>query len=197
MVLVLYCGAVIFVTKPNSFAYDAIFGDNNISAPAKTPQTQQVAVPEAVDTEALLAQAEAAAREVASQSSESIRKAIEDSIPALVDQAVKNAMAEYDISEQVASKVTQDVLSQKDDFAAMIYDSYKESLVDEVAKEVIARIDSAIQSIEPETKAEEQVEEPQPTVEETPSALSVEEYEAQRQEIRDIEINSLLEKLGE
>ncbi len=195
MVLVLYCGAVIFVTKPNSFAYDAIFANNEASVPART--VQQPVAAEPVDTEAIVAQAEAAAREVASQSSESIRKAIEDSIPALVDQAVKNAMAEYDISEQVASKVTQDVLSQKDDFAAMIYDSYKESLVDEVAKEVIARIDSAIQSIEPETKAEEQVAEPQAPVEETPSALSVEEYEAQRQEIRDIEINSLLEKLGE
>lgn len=190
MVLVLYCGAVIFVTKPNSFAYSAIFGDSGKTIPAKT--STESSVSEAVDVDAILKQAEAVAKDAAKESAESVRKTIEQSLPALVDEAVKKAMAEYDISDQVAKKVSEDVLSQKDEFAAQIYNGYKDNLVDAVTKEVMARLDA-----EKEREAARAAEAASEPEEKEPEAMTAEEYEAQRQAIRESEINSLLEKLGE
>ena len=195
MVLVLYCGAVIFVTKPNSFAYSAIFGDSGKTIPAKT--SVESSVSEAVDVDAILKQAEAVARDAAKESAESVRKAIEQSLPSLVDEAVKKAMAEYDISDQVAKKVYEDVISQKDEFAALIYNGYKDNLVDAVTKEVMAKLEAEKESeVAPVSETAETVSF-EPEEKKEPEAMTAEEYEAQRQAIRESEINSLLEKLGE
>ena len=195
MVLVLYCGAVIFVTKPNSFAYSAVFGDN-ATVPSKT--TQQTAVTESIDTEALLAElsdtaaneAKTVANDVASKSAETIRKAIEDSLPAMIDEAVKNAMADLDINEQVKKAVSSEFAGQQSDLASMIYEKYSALLVDRVTEQIL----SALTAPEPVV---EQPSEPEVVEEETHKAITPEEYEAQRQEIRNSEINDLLEKLGE
>ena len=197
MVLVLYCGAVIFVTKPNSFAYNAIFGDD--SGRVLTRSTQQSVAAETVDTDKILSQAEAVAKDVASQTGESIKKTIEDELPALVDEAVKKAIAEYGISEQIAKTVSDEVLKQQGAIESHIYDAYKDSIVDAVTQEVMERFEVVVQTTEDEPTvsvvAEPVAEEPV-SQEAAPSALTVEEYQAQRQEIRKTEINDLLEKLG-
>ncbi len=210
MVLVLYCGAVIFVTKPNSFAYESIFG--NSSAPATPKTAQSSASAESVDTQALVAQAEAAAKEAASKSAEDARKAIEAAIPALVDEAVKKALSEYDISKQVADKVSQGIADSQEDMAEAIYGKYRDGLVEEVSRAVLERIEyenslkvaaEAAKKVEEaaeaasEPKQEQPVAEPEVEENEPPKVITAEEYEAQRQEIRESEISSLLEKLGE
>ena len=203
MVLVLYCGAVIFVTKPNSFAYDAIFGDNAI-IPARSTQQTQTADSASVDTEAIIAelredltkQAETFAKEVAAQSSESVRKAIEESLPSMVDEAVKKAISDLNLSGQIEKQVTKEVLSQQEELAAIIYANYSKALAEAVTNRIMATVTSVepVQIQIEEPVAVEVVEEEVPA---TATVISVEEYEAQRQEIREAEINSLLEKLGE
>ena len=203
MVLVLYCGAVIFVTKPNSFAYDAIFGDNAI-IPARSTQQTQTADSASVDTEAIIAelredltkQVETVAKEVAAQSSESVRKAIEESLPSMVDEAVKKAISDLNLSGQIEKQVTKEVLSQQEELAAIIYANYSKALAEAVTNRIMATVTSVepVQIQIEEPVAVEVVEEEVPAM---AAVISVEEYEAQRQEIREAVISSLLEKLGE
>ena len=176
MILVLYCGAVIFVTKPDSFAYSAIFGDNN---PRPTVEKTQSASVESIDTSAVVAEAkdaavkaaESAVKDMASQTELSIRRAIEQTLPSMIDSAVKKAVAEQNLSDEIAKKVSAEIESRQAEIASSLYKTYKDSLVDELSTEVIDR-----------TKEVEQEE-------------SIIDYDAQRTAIRNTMINSLLSKL--
>ena len=184
MILVLYCGAVIFVTKPDSFAYGAIFGDGSTRTSASSAQSSAV---EAVDTSAILTeakdvaakQAESTVKELSAQTELSIRKAIEQTLPALIDTAVRKAVAEQNLSDQVARQVSAEIESRQAEIAAALYQTYKDSLVDELSTEVIDRAKEVDQEEETET----------------PAAVSVIDYEAQRIAIRNTMIGSLLSKL--
>ena len=176
MILVLYCGAVIFVTKPDSFAYSAIFGDNN---PRPTVETTQSASATSVDTSAVMAEAKDAAvkaaestvKDMASQTELNIKRAIEQTLPALIDSAVKKAVAEQNLSDEIAKKVSEEIESRQAEIASSLYKTYKDSLVDELSTELAKEVDQE---------------------EEAPS---VTDYDAQRTAIRNTMISSLLSKL--
>ena len=65
IMLVLYCGVVIFITKPDSFAYDAVFGktDSRVTVPTSEKAEAQAQA----DRDALLAEMERIASEKAAQ----------------------------------------------------------------------------------------------------------------------------------
>jgi hypothetical protein len=175
MILVLYCGAVIFVTKPDSFAYSAIFGDTN---PRPTVGTTQSASVASVDTSAVVAEAKEAAvkaaestvKDMTSQMESSVRKAIEQTLPAMIDNAVRKAVAEQNLSDQIAKKVSEEIQSRQAEIASSLYKTYKDSLVDELSTELAKEVEQ----------------------EET---TSVDDYDAQRTAIRNTMISSLLSKL--
>ena len=183
MILVLYCGAVIFVTKPDSFAYGAIFGKDNQRTSVGSTQSSSV---EAVDTSAIIAEAKEAAakqaestmKELSVQTELSIRKAIEQTLPALIDSAVRKAVADQNLSDQISRQVSAEIESRKAEIASSLYKTYKDSLVDELSTEVIDR-----------AKEVEQEESDKPV------AVTTIDYEAQRTAIRNTMIGSLLSKL--
>lgn len=176
MILVLYCGAVIFVTKPDSFAYGAIFGDNNTRSTAGDTQSASAA---SVDTYAIMVEAKEAAvsavedtiKDIASQTELSIKKAVEQALPALVDEAVRKAVEEQKLSDEIAKKVSEEIESKQAEIASSLYKTYKDSLVDELSTELAKEVDQE---------------------EEAPS---VTDYAIQRNAIRKTMISSLLTKL--
>ena len=110
-----------------------------------------------------------------------MKKAIEETLPSLVDEAVKKAVADLKVSEQIASRVSAEIDSRQAEFASLLYRTYKESLVEELTKEIIER-----------TKQAEQ-EEIAKSVSESEKQTA--EYEAQRTAVREAMISSLLSKL--
>ncbi len=198
MVLVLYCGAVIFVTKPDSFAYGAIFGDNSPRAAVEKAQSSAASA-EAVDTSAIVAEAKDAAvkaaestvKDLASQMEQSVRRAIEQTLPlpAMIDSAVRKAVAEQNLSDKIAKQVSEEIESRQAEIASSIYKTYKDSLVDELSTEVIDRAKEAEPEVEI-VKIEKAEETEKPVV-----TLSIDGYDTQRAAIRNAMISSLLNKL--
>ena len=196
MVLVLYCGAVIFVTKPDSFAYGAIFGDNSPRAAVEKAQSSAASA-EAVDTSAIVAEAKDAAvkaaestvKDLASQMEQSVRRAIEQTLPAMIDSAVRKAVAEQNLSDKIAKQVSEEIESRQAEIASSIYKTYKDSLVDELSTEVIDRTKEAEPEVEI-VKIEKAEETEKPVV-----TLSIDGYDTQRAAIRNAMISSLLNKL--
>ena len=200
MVLVLYCGAVIFVTKPDSFAYGAIFGDNSPRAAVEKAQSSAASA-ETVDTSAIVAEAKDAAvkaaestvKDLASQTEQSVRRAIEQTLPAMIDSAVRKAVAEQNLSDKIAKQVSEEIESRQAEIASSIYKTYKDNLVDELSSEVIDRAKEVEQEAEPEVeivKIEKAEETEKPVV-----TLSIDGYDTQRAAIRNAMISSLLNKL--
>ncbi|MBO6000278.1 MAG: hypothetical protein J6P81_00670 [Spirochaetales bacterium] len=196
MVLVLYCGAVIFVTKPDSFAYGAIFGDNGPRAAVEKAQSSAASA-ETVDTSAIVAEAKDAAvkaaestvKDLASQTEQSVRRAIEQTLPAMIDSAVRKAVAEQNLSDKIAKQVSEEIESRQAEIASSIYKTYKDSLVDELSTEVIDRTKEAEPEVEI-VKIEKAEETEKPVV-----TLSIDGYDTQRAAIRNAMISSLLNKL--
>ena len=196
MVLVLYCGAVIFVTKPDSFAYGAIFGDNSPRAAVEKAQSSAASA-ETVDTSAIVAEAKDAAvkaaestvKDLASQMEQSVRRAIEQTLPAMIDSAVRKAVAEQNLSDKIAKQVSEEIESRQAEIASSIYKTYKDSLVDELSTEVIDRTKEAEPEVEI-VKIEKAEETEKPVV-----TLSIDGYDTQRAAIRNAMISSLLNKL--
>lgn len=200
MILVLYCGAVIFVTKPDSFAYGAIFGDGKPRANVENTQSTTAAA-QSVDTSAIVAEAKDAAvkaaestvKDFASQTEQSVRRAIEQTLPALIDNAVRKAVAEQNLPDKIAKQVSEEIESRQAEIASSLYKTYKDSLVDELSTEVIDRAKEAEQEAEPEVeivKIEKAEETEKPVV-----TLSIDGYDTQRAAIRNAMISSLLNKL--
>lgn len=200
MILVLYCGAVIFVTKPDSFAYGAIFGDNSPRAAVEKAQSSAASA-ETVDTSAIVAEAKDAAvkaaentvKDLASQTEQSVRRAIEQTLPAMIDNAVRKAVAEQNLPDKIAKQVSEEIESRQAEIASSLYKTYKDSLVDELSTEVIDRAKEVEQEAEPEVeivKIEKAEETEKPVV-----TLSIDGYDTQRAAIRNAMISSLLNKL--
>ena len=196
MVLVLYCGAVIFVTKPDSFAYGAIFGDNSPRAAVEKAQSSAASA-ETVDTSAIVAEAKDAAvkaaestvKDLASQTEQSVRRAIEQTLPAMIDSAVRKAVAEQNLPDKIAKQVSEEIESRQAEIASSIYKTYKDNLVDELSSEVIDRTKEADPDVEI-VKIEKAEETEKPVV-----TLSIDGYDTQRAAIRNAMISSLLNKL--
>ena len=196
MILVLYCGAVIFVTKPDSFAYGAIFGDGKPRANVENTQSTTAAA-QSVDTSAIVAEAKDAAvkaaestvKDLASQTELSVRRAIEQTLPALIDDAVRKAVAEQNLPDKIAKQVSEEIESRQAEIASSLYKTYKDSLVDELSTEVIDRAKEAEPEVEI-VKIEKAEETEKPVV-----TLSIDGYDTQRAAIRNAMISSLLNKL--
>ena len=192
IVMVLYCGAVIFVTKPNTNAYAAIFGsaDNKVTVPAAAETAP-------VDTDAILAEAEkiatAKADSAVDQSGKYTDAAVadalavnEDNIKAIVDKAVADAFANlefdgdtiiqtqpFDINEhldEIVNAVVPELLKYEDELAALMYDKYKDQLVDMVVDELIERLPSDV-------------------------SVDANDYDTIRRQMREAEIKKMLEQL--
>lgn len=196
MILVLYCGAVIFVTKPDSFAYGAIFGDGKPRANVENTQSTTAAA-QSVDTSAIVAEAKDAAvkaaestvKDLASQTEQSVRRAIEQTLPALIDNAVRKAVAEQNLPDKIAKQVSEEIESRQAEIASSLYKTYKDSLVDELSTEVMDRAKEAEPEVEI-VKIEKAEETEKPVV-----TLSIDGYDTQRAAIRNAMISSLLNKL--
>ena len=166
IMLVLYCGVVIFITKPDSFAYDAVFGktDSRVTVPTSEKAEAQAQA----DRDALLAEMERIASEKASQAADAaVEKAVakaDENAAKAIDAAVEKAVAQADenaakaIDEAVAKamadateSVSKAIDAAIDDAVAQAADSVSK-LVDEAVEEAVAKtnenmakaIDSAI-----------------------------------------------------
>jgi len=173
IILVLYCGAVIFVTKPSSFAYNALFGklDSKVTTtPVQQSSTTQttVAAPAAqIDTEALKAEVQAAAEKAA-------REIVEAAVKDMRESIIKSTDG---LADEVAVKVMQELSEREGEFADRLYVKYGDELVEMVTQNVLSAI-----------KAQE---------EDIPVVITPAQYETQRQAIRDKEIADLLGQLSE
>ena len=206
IVLVLYCGGVIFVTKPNTNAYEALFGskDNNVPA-ATTSATEQAQADNKAEHDALLAQAEKVAAEKADAAKKSASEyadaAIADAIAKLeIPQAVEKVETivkegdtiiqreEFDLEAhlpEIVDAVYDKLLEDKDEILDMIIDALIERLDEAEASETTAAEAPAAEAAASET-----------AVAEAP-AVSDADYETLRRQMREEEIRKMLEQLHE
>ena len=187
IVLVLYCGGVIFLTKPNSNALEGLFSSTDNKA-AAAPASGAASV----DSDAILAQAE----KIAAEKADAARKSSEE----YADAAIADAIAKIAVSEAGETVVQQgDTIIQKEEFdldahmqeivdavlaklpvpdndelAADLYEKYKDQLVDSVVDEIIARYGNS---------------------EQVPAADD--DYDTLRRQMREEEIRKVLEQLHE
>ena len=182
IVLVLYVGAVIFVTKPNTNAYSAIFGSADKTA-APAPESVQA------DHDAILAEAEKIATEKAdaaeSASAEYTDAAVAD-FQAILDKAVADAFANlefegdtivqtipFDVNEhrdEIVEAIIPELLKYDDELAALMYDKYKDQIVEMIVDDLIAKLGSDI-------------------------AVEADDYDTVRRQMREAEIKKMLEQL--
>ena len=204
IILVLYCGMIIFVTKPSTFAYDALF--KGVDSTVTVPASDKAANEAAADRTDLLSEMEVIAAEYAdkavAQAAKSVDAAIAEAIGninmdagsvdvnALVSVAVRNALesARQEIIEAAAAKAVAQIRADEDAFAQRISEkvmadilSHEEEAIDLVADEVISRISSSLQS----------------AMEETLASMSDEDYEKIRQQVREEEIRKLMDQLND
>ena len=202
IILVLYCGVIIFVTKPSTFAYDALF--KGVDSTVTVPSSEKAAAEAAADRADLIAEMEAIAAEYAdkavAQAARNADAAIVEAIGnidtnagsvdvnALVNVAVSNAMAsaKQEIIDAAAAKAVAEIRSGEDAFSQKVYDkvmadilAHEDEAVERVTEEVIARISNSLQS----------------ALEETLASMTDEDYEKIRQQIRQEEIQKLLDQL--
>lgn len=207
IILVLYCGAVIFVTKPDSFAYTALFS-GVVTVPsseqkvADEPDAEsqvvypQVAYPQ-VDMDAISAEIEAVSTQkandaisaAADNTDAAVRAAVDaytEEIKALIKSAVEEALADVEVPAAELS----------DAAAIELYMKYRDAIVEDLASAI--RPEAAEPAAEIPAAEVPAVEAPAvEAAEEAPEVITMsqEEYEAVRQEIRDAEIGSLLDLL--
>ena len=116
IVLVLYCGGVIFLTKPNSNALEGLFSSTDKAAAAPASEVASV------DSDAILAQAE----KIAAEKADAARKSSEE----YADAAIADAIAKIVIPEAGETVVQQgDTIIQKEEFDL---DAHMQEIVDAV-----------------------------------------------------------------
>ena len=142
IILVLYCGAVIFVTKPNTNAYEGLFGSTDKVAETTDSASDAATV---VDTDAILAEAEKIAAEKADaaqkSSAEYADAAIADAISKLVipeagETIIKEGdtiiqREEFDLEahmSEIIDAVYEQLLNDKEEILDMIIDGLIEKL---------------------------------------------------------------------
>lgn len=163
IMLVIYCGIVIFVTKPSDFAYEALFGDAGQSS--KAPEAEAPAVDRAeltADMEAIASRyADKAVDQAARNADAAIRDAIGKididttsgtvDVAAIVRTTVADAIAEAKdgIVKEAAALAAASVLSGRDEIVKEVYDRISSDLLsggDEVVKEVYDKISADLLS---------------------------------------------------
>lgn len=202
IMLVLYCGAVIFVTKPSSFAYDALF--KGVDSTVSVPSSEKAAQEAAAERAQLIAEMEAIASEYSdkavAQAGVNADAAIKDAlakvdtgsgsidINALVKASVSEAVASAreEVIDQSVAKALEAMGPEKDAAVQEVVDkvtsellSYEEEVVERVTEEVIARISKNLQD----------------AIEETLASVSDDDYENIRKQTRQQEIQKLLDQL--
>ena len=181
IVLVLYCGAVIFITKPGTNAYQGIFG----STEKETAVPDAPAAPSApdaegtiVDTDAILAQAE----KIAEDKAEAARKSSED----YADSAIADAISKLEIPQAVETTVEKivqgDTVIQREEFDL---EAHLPEIVDAVYAELLKEKDAIIDMVV------DAIIEKLDTVEATGDA----DYDTVRRQKREEEIRKMLEQL--
>lgn len=171
IVLVLYCGGVIFITKPGSNAYQGLFGSAGGNAAAQAAPVSQGS---SVDTDAILAQAE----KIATDKAEAARKSSAD----YADTAIADAISKLVIPEATETVVQGDTIIQKEEFDL---EAHLPEIVDAVSAELLKEKDAIVDMIvdaiiEKLDKAE---------------AAGEVDYDTARRQKREEEIKKMLEQL--
>ena len=191
IVLVLYCGAVIFVTKPKTNAYEGLFGSNNNAPAATAPADDKTQSEIQAEHDAILAKAE----KVAAEKADAAQKSASD----YADAAIAEAIAKLEIPQAVETTVEKivegDTIIQREEFdleahLPEIVDAVKAELLEDkdailgmIVDELIARLDSAEASAEAQAPAD------------SSSAAAPADYDTTRRQIREDEIKKMLEQL--
>ncbi len=185
IMLVLYCGAVIFVTKPEGFNVSSFFTVN--SAPKTEPDRSifkaeiESELKEEIDKEVKV-------------SVDSLESRLEESMKTLVNN-LKAELESEASTEQIVEQVEIDLRA----LAAELYTAYKDDLVESITPEildaVLAQLSAEmVKPVEEEQPVEEPVAEVE--VEVAPVEMSEEEYFTIRERIRNEEINDILSQLN-
>lgn len=208
IVLVLYCGGVIFVTKPNTNAYEALFGSKDNNAPAATASaTEQAQADNKAEHDAILAQAEKVAAEKADAAKKSASEyadaAIADAIAKLeIPQAVEKVETIVQQGDTIIQREEFDLQAHLPEIVDAVYDKLledKDQILDMIIDALIERLDeaeAASSSAAPasETPAAEAAAASEAAPVEAP-AVSDADYETLRRQMREDEIRKMLEQL--
>lgn len=216
IILVLYCGVVIFVTKPNAFAFDSIIKKSaDSAATAATAAAAKTPAQEKAEHDALVAEMETIAAKHADSAVEKAGKntdaAIKDAlgrlevkdgevdIASLVKMAVEDAVAEAkaEIIKEASDIATSNILSHEDEVIDAVTDKIlanEDEFVQTVLNRVLANEDEFAQRVTDSVlaKLEQALNE---ALEELAAYTPQNDYEAERKQIRESEIQKLLEQL--
>lgn len=149
--LVVYCGVVIFITKPESFAFSGILGDyNTITGTNKAQLMEEVSslIDEKVDAAINDKVSSYVDSKINSAINSAIDSAINGSIASYVDSKIDNALGSA-INESIASYVDSKIASALEDKATSSYvDSKVSSLSSSLEDVVDAKVNEALQALE-------------------------------------------------
>ena len=173
IVLVLYCGAVIFVTKPNTNAYEGLFGSNNTAPAAAASSEEKNQADIQAEHDALLAKAE----KDASEKADAAQKAASD----YADAAIAEAIAKLEIPQAVETTVEKivegDTIIQREEFDL---EAHMPEIIDAVYDQLLEDKDAILDMI----------------IDELIAKLGTDEdYDTIRRRIREEEIKKMLEQL--
>lgn len=141
LMMVLYCGAVIFVTKPETFAFSAIFGsvDNVVTVPTSEQREAQAK-----------AERDAISAEIETVSTQKADEAVQQAVSVAgqkADDAIKAAMQTYDSGlQQMVSDAVAAAYASAADISEEV-ESAIPSIVEQVTKNIEAGIDYYIPQI--------------------------------------------------
>ena len=216
IILVLYCGVVIFVTKPNAFAFDSIIKKSaDSAATAATAAAAKTPAEEKAEHDALVAEMETIAAKHADSAVEkagknadaAIKEALgklevkdgEVDVASLVKMSVEDAVAEAkaEIIQEASSIATSNILSHEDEVIDAVTDKIlanEDEFVQTVLNRVLENEDEFAKRVTDSVlaKLEQALNE---ALEELAAYTPQNDYEAQRKQIRESEIQKLLEQL--
>ncbi len=202
IMLVLYCGAVIFVTKPEGFNISSFFTANSV------PKTEP-------DRSNLKAEIEAEVKsDIKPELKEEIDKEVKVSVDSLesritdsMNTLLNNLKAELE-AEASTEKIVEQVEIDLRALAAELYTAYKEDLVESITPEIVDAVlaqlsaelaEPVVEEVEVTPVETETTETTETTEAEEPvvqSEMSEEEYFTIRESIRNEEINNILSQLN-
>ena len=216
IILVLYCGVVIFITKPNAFAFDSIIKKSaDSAATAATAAAAKTPAEEKAEHDALVAEMETIAAKHADSAVEkagknadaAIKEALgkievkdgEVDVASLVKMAVDDAVAEAkaEIIKEASSIATSNILSHEDEVIDAVTDKIlanEDEFVQTVLNRVLENEDEFAKRVTDSVLArlEQALNE---ALEELAAYTPQNDYDAQRKQIRESEIQKLLEQL--
>ena len=179
IVLVLYCGAVIFVTKPNTNAYEGLFGSTDKVAEKTNEPSSEAA---SVDTDAILAQAEKQAEKIAAEKADAAQKSSAE----YADAAIADAISKLVIPEAGETIVKEgDTIIQREEFDL---EAHMPEIIDAVYAQLLNDKDEILDMIIDGLIEKLDSGEPLPEGDE-------DDYDTIRRRIREEELRKMLEQL--